>query len=103
MKVRPDGIFAANDTSAVAVICKLKKAGVKIPDEVAVAGFNNETISQVIEPNLTTIDYPAREMGEIAAISIINKLNNSETFNLSTSVLKHKLIVRESTLRKRNS
>jgi LacI family transcriptional regulator len=101
MKKRPDGIFTANDTSAVAVICELKKAGVKIPEEVAVAGFNNEPISQVVEPNLTTINYPAREVGEVAATSLINKLRNSETFSLSTIVLNHKLIVRASTLRKK--
>ena len=102
MKIRPDGIFSANDTSAVSVICELKKAGVKIPDEVAVVGFNNEPISQIVEPNLTTIDYPAREVGEIAAASLINKLNNTETQHLTTIVLKHKLIIRESSLRKNN-
>ncbi len=100
MKVRPDGIFTANDTSAVAVICELQKGGIKIPDDVAVVGFNNEPVSQVVQPNLTTIDYPARDIGEIAATSLINKLNNSEVFNLSTIVLKHQLIVRASTLRK---
>ena len=100
MKNRPDGIFAANDTTAVTVICELKKAGIDIPGEIAVAGFNNEPISQVVQPNLTTVDYPAMEVGEIAASSLINKLNNSERFNLSTIVVKHKLIIRESTLRK---
>jgi LacI family transcriptional regulator len=100
MKIRPDGIFTANDTSAVSIICELKKAGLRIPDDIAVVGFNNEPISKVVEPNLTTVDYPAREIGEIAATSLINKLNNSEPFSLSTIVLKHKLIVRESSLRK---
>jgi len=100
MKVRPDGIFTANDTSAVAVICELQKAGIKIPCDVAVVGFNNEPISQVVQPNLTTIDYPARNIGEVAATSLINKLNNSEAFDLSTIVLKHQLIVRSSTLKK---
>jgi len=99
MKKPPDGVFAANDSSAVALICELKKMGVKIPDEIAVAGFNNEPISQVVEPNLTTVDYPAREIGEIAATFLINKLNNSETVGLSTIVLKHQLVVRESSLR----
>lgn len=99
MKNRPDGIFASNDTTAVAAICELKKAGIKVPDEIAVAGFNNEPISQVVQPNLTTVDYPAMEIGEIAASSLLNKLNNAATFNLSKIVVNHKLIVRESTLR----
>ncbi len=101
MKTRPDGIFAANDATAVAAICELQKLGVKIPDEIAVVGFNNEPLSQVIKPNLTTINYPGKDIGEIAATSLINKLNNSGPFNLSTVVLNHELIIRESTLRKR--
>jgi LacI family transcriptional regulator len=101
MKSRPDGIFAANDATAVAFICELQKHGIKVPDEVAIAGFNNEPVSRVVQPNLTTIEYPARNLGEIAASSLINKLNNKGTVDLSTIVLKHKLIIRESTLRKK--
>lgn len=100
MKLRPDGIFSSNDTSAVASIVELGKAGIKIPEEIAVVGFNNEPISQVIQPNLTTVDYPAREIGENAATSIINKLMNSKSDNLSTIVLKHSLIIRKSSLKR---
>jgi LacI family transcriptional regulator len=99
MNLQPDGIFAANDTSAVATMVELQEAGVKIPDDIAVAGFNNEPISQVIRPNLTTVDYPAREIGEIAATALIDKLNNSQSINYSTIVLKHSLIIRQSSLR----
>jgi LacI family transcriptional regulator len=100
MKKRPDGIFTANDTSGVACIRELKNAGVKVPDEIAVVGFNNDPISTVIEPNLTTIDYPGQEMGEIAATTLINKLKKHATGNLNTIVLRHSLIVRESSVRK---
>jgi LacI family transcriptional regulator len=101
MKNRTDGIFAANDATAVAAICELQKLGVKVPEEIAIAGFNNEPVSKVVKPNLTTIDYPAIDMGEIAATSLINKLKNTGTSNLSTIVLNHELIIRESTLRKK--
>ena len=74
---RPDGIFASNDTTAVAAMVELERAGVIIPDEVAVVGFNNDPISQVIRPNLSTVDYPARQIGEIAATSLIKKLKNN--------------------------
>jgi LacI family transcriptional regulator len=99
MKPRPDGIFTANDTTAVSVIVELEKAGIKIPEEIAVVGFNNEPISQVVKPNLTTVDYPAREIGEIAATSLIGQLKNSQSSNLSTIVLKHNLIVRNSSIK----
>ncbi len=100
MKQLPDGIFTANDTSAVACIQVLKKAGIKIPDDIAVVGFNNDPISRVIEPNLSTIDYPGQEMGEIAATTLINKLKKLPTGNLNSILLRHNLIVRESSLRK---
>ena len=101
MKPRPDGIFTSNDTSAVAVIIELEKNHIRIPDDIAVVGFNNEPISQVVQPNLTTIEYPGREIGEIAATSLINKLKNTLSDNLSTIVLKHNLIVRQSSLKKK--
>ena len=99
MLPRPDGIFTSNDATAVAAMVELERAGVMIPDEIAVVGFNNEPISQVIRPNLTTVDYPARQIGEIAATSLINKLKNSESANFSTIILKHDLICRQSSLR----
>lgn len=99
MVPRPDGIFTSNDTSAVAAIVELERAGVNIPGEIAVVGFNNEPISQVVKPNLSTIDYPAKEVGEIAAASLINKIKNSQSANFSTIILNHSLIIRQSSLR----
>jgi LacI family transcriptional regulator len=103
MKPRPDGIFTSNDTTAVAIMVELENAGLKIPRDIAVAGFNNEPVSKVIQPNLTTIDYPAREIGELAAISLINILKNSQSANLSTIVVKHNLITRESSRREKRN
>ena len=103
MKPRPDGIFTSNDTSAVAVMVELLDSGIRIPEDIAVAGFNNDPISHLITPNLTTIDYPAREMGEIAANALISKLGNSESASLSTIILRHNLVVRSSSLRNINN
>ncbi len=100
MNPRPDGIFAANDTSAVSIMCELKKAGINIPEDIAVAGFNNDPISRIVEPNLSTINYPGKEMGEIAAQTLINKLNNLQSTSLKTIILSHAAIIRQSTERK---
>ncbi len=99
----PDGIFSSNDTSAVAIIRELTQAGIKVPDQIAVVGFNNDPISKVIEPNLTTINYPGEEMGEIAALTLINRLRKLPSTNLNTIVLRHELIVRQSSLKKKGS
>jgi LacI family transcriptional regulator len=101
MNPLPDGIFACNDTTAVACIGELKQAGIKVPQQIAVVGFNNDPISRVVEPNLTTIHYPGQEMGEIAATTLINTLNKLPAGNLNTLVLRHNLIIRQSSLKKK--
>jgi LacI family transcriptional regulator len=103
MKPRPDGLFTSNDTTAVSAMVELEIAGVRIPEEIAVTGFNNEPLSRVIRPNLTTVDYPAREIGEMAASSLINKLKNSLKADLSSIVLKHNLIIRASSMKQGNN
>jgi LacI family transcriptional regulator len=100
MANRPDGIFSSNDACAVSCIRELKNAGIKIPTDIAVAGFNNDPLSKVIEPNLTSVDYPGQEMGEAAASILIRRLDKREGASLNTMVLRHQLIVRESSRRK---
>jgi len=97
----PDGIFTASDTSAVACMRELKQAGVKIPRDIAIVGFNNDPISRVIEPNLSTINYPGNEMGELAATTLINSLKDPSPGNLNTLIIRHELIIRPSSLRKK--
>lgn len=101
MQELPDGIFSANDTSAVAIICQLKNEGIRVPEDIAVVGFNNVHISRVIDPGLTTIHYPGMEMGEVAASTLIELLDKDEPKVTKTVVLDHQLIVRESSLRKK--
>jgi LacI family transcriptional regulator len=62
-----DAIFAHNDLSAAGAIQALREAGRKVPDDVAVVGFDDIAISAHTEPPLTTIHQPLREMGEAAA------------------------------------
>lgn len=96
----PDGIFCSNDSCAVVCIRELKKAGIKIPQQIAIGGFNNEPISTVIEPNLTTVHYPGQEMGEVAASILIRKLAKPDNADLNRVVLRHHLIVRDSSRKK---
>ena len=101
MNPLPDGIFTANDTSAAACISELRRTGVSVPDDVAVVGFNNDLLSRVIEPALTTVHYPGQEMGEVAARTLINKLNNLPNDSLNTIVIQHELLVRDSSKRQK--
>ncbi len=102
MKERPDGVFASNDTCAVHCMIKLMEAGVTIPDDIAFAGFNNDPISKIIQPNLTTVNYPGYTIGESAVNGLINHLNNvSSIKNTNSIVLRSDLIIRESSLKKK--
>ncbi|MDV7139783.1 LacI family DNA-binding transcriptional regulator [Maribacter sp. TH_r10] len=97
----PDGIFASNDTTAVAAIQVAKKKNVKIPQDLAVIGFNNDPISKIVDPALSTIDHPAFKMGETAAEKILNQLQTKVKSDLKEiTVLNTELIIRESSKRK---
>lgn len=96
-KERPDAVFASNDTAAVHCMIHLKAAGIKIPADIAFAGFNNDPISKIAEPNLTTVNYPGYSMGEIAVTNLINHLGGEgHVKNTNTIVLRSDLIVRAS-------
>lgn len=91
----PDGVLVANDNCAVGCMLSLKKSGVRIPQDIAFVGFNNDPVSQVIEPNLTTINYPGYEMGEVAARNLISHLNGTSLIHsTNTIVLRSELISR---------
>jgi len=102
MKHRPDAVFSANDACAVYCMRTLKKAGIKIPEEIGFVGFNNDPMSKVVEPNLTTINYPGYAMGEAAATQLINHLNGiTNLTSTNIIILRSELIIRESSRKKK--
>ena len=101
MHPRPDGIFATNDLTAALCIQVFKEKGIRVPEDIALVGFNNDTISIIIEPQLTTVNYPGIDMGEVAATHLINQLQGANgTNNTNSIVLKADLIIRASSLKK---
>lgn len=102
MPVKPDAVFAANDSCAIGCMLEMKKQGVKIPGDIAFVGFNNDPMCCVIEPNLTTVNYKGYEMGGVAARILIGNLTKKHDIKTTHSiVLRSELIVRESSLRKK--
>ncbi|RXK62566.1 LacI family transcriptional regulator [Lacibacter luteus] len=99
---RPDAVFCANDLSAVYCMVHLKQHGIKIPDDIAFAGFNNDAVSRMIDPNLTTIDYPGNKIGEVAVSCLINLLKGDESVKNTNRIILHSsLLIRESSLKKK--
>ncbi|MRX40300.1 substrate-binding domain-containing protein [Flavobacterium sp. LC2016-23] len=100
LKPPPDGLFAPGDILAVSAVQTAKKRGIKIPEEFAVIGFNNDPISEIIEPNISTITHPAEKMGKAAAELIIKNLKSvKEEDAKEITFLNTQVLVRESSKR----
>jgi LacI family transcriptional regulator len=94
---RPDAIFAMIDPLAVEVMMILKENGVRIPEDIALAGFTNNPTSAVVEPSLTTVSQPGYEMGQLAANHLLDQLDELVSDDPQTFVLLTTLVARNST------
>lgn len=102
MKPLPDGIFVTNDFTAAVCIQTFKEYGIRIPEDIAVVGFNNDVVSKIVEPQLTTINYPGLEIGENAARSLIGHIKGDLNMTqIQTIIVKSELIIRDSSLKKK--
>jgi len=98
---RPDAIMVTNDFMAAVVMNELKIRGLRIPYDIAITGFNNDAISRLVEPKLTTIDYPGLDMGKIIAHNLLGYLAGDENIRNTTKVIiRSQLLVRQSSLKK---
>ena len=73
----PEAIFAVCDPVAIGLMLTFKKHGLKIPQDVAVAGFNDDPTATVIDPPLTTVIQPAFEMGVSAVEILLDQINGN--------------------------
>jgi LacI family transcriptional regulator len=69
-------IFAFNDVSAIGAITALREAGLRVPKDVSVVGFDDVLIASTTNPPLTTIHQPLRAMGQVAATTLLGLLRN---------------------------
>lgn len=103
LETRPDAVFAANDTSAIGFMHFAGKYGYAIPEDIGVIGFNNDPISSIIQPQLSTIAYPAIEIGKKAAEIVLDKISGKSLTSIPhTLTFNTELIVRESSFKKSN-
>jgi len=97
----PDGLFAINDPTAIEAMQIIKQLGFRIPEDIAVVGFSDNYASNFIEPSLTTISQPVKEMGEVAMSLLLDQIDkDSSKWKPLVKVLKTELIVRNSTVKK---
>lgn len=94
-----DGIFAVNDLTAVGAMKAIKSKGLRIPDDVAIVGFGDDsTLSEMVDPPLTSVMQPGFEMGKKATKLLLNKINGNG--NIPQLIkLKTRLNIRQSSNR----
>ena len=92
----PDAIFAANDPTAIGAMKAIKKAGLKIPEDIALVGFSESKMADVVDPALTSVSQPTFEIGRITAELLLRQINSEGFAAPQTVMLDGKLNVRES-------
>ncbi|MDF2159090.1 LacI family DNA-binding transcriptional regulator [Algoriphagus sp. CAU 1675] len=100
MKPRPDGVFCMIDPVAVDVLTYWKSIGVKVPEEICLAGFTDNPTAAVVEPPLTTVSQPGYEMGRLAVSHLLDQLEGLASDDPISIVLETTLVPRKSTQKK---
>jgi LacI family transcriptional regulator len=95
-KPRPDAVFAANDMMALGCLCAFNQAGIKVPEDIALAGFDDIPLARYVHPSLTTMRVDIAELGARALLALIEQTAGREVPAGTTAALVPELIVRDS-------
>lgn len=96
MEPLPTAIMGANDLVAIGCLTFIKQQGLCIPDEISVVGFDNVTATHYVDPPLTTVHVPMREMGVLGTKSLLRAMGSEDGIE-TVPILPHEVIVRAST------
>jgi DNA-binding LacI/PurR family transcriptional regulator len=91
-----DGVFVANDLMAVGALRALRDAGRRVPEEVAVVGFDDSPVSRVTDPPLSTVRQPVEELGREMAEMLVRLISGAGDQARESAVLPTELVVRSS-------
>ncbi len=95
---RPSAIFASNDLMAIGGICAANQAGIRIPDDLSVIGYDDIALASFSTPPLTTIAQPKQAIGRLTAEVLVQRIKCPES-SLRRELIKSQLVVRSSTAR----
>jgi LacI family transcriptional regulator len=93
---RPTAIFAGNDEMAAGVLHAARKAGLRVPQDLTVVGFDDFQIASRVWPSLTTVHTPTREVGRLAALKVIGRGDDGPPSEEDLAKLVPHLVIRES-------
>jgi LacI family transcriptional regulator, repressor for deo operon, udp, cdd, tsx, nupC, and nupG len=98
MEDRPTAIFAISDIMAIGAMRAVKEKGLRVPEDVAVSGFDNISFAAMCDPPLTTISQPKYDIGR-AAMELLLKQIRHEIKDVQNILLEYELVIRESTVK----
>lgn len=98
---RPTAVFAANDEMAIGCLHEIKSAGLKVPGDISVVGFDDIRYAEVMDPPLTTISQPAEEIGERVMYRLCREIEDGMNSDNTSEIVPHKLVIRRSVARPR--
>ena len=75
----PTAVYCYNDLSALGAIREIRDRGLRVPDDVSIAGFDDLYISQYLDPPLTTVRQPMRQMGSMAMDTLLQIIANAKS------------------------
>ena len=96
---RPTAIFCATDEMAIGCLHEIKSAGLAVPDDISIMGFDDIRYAEVADPPLTTISQPGEEIGERVMLRLCRQIEKGASKNPVPEIVPHKLVLRESVAR----
>ena len=93
---RPTAIFCANDEMAMGCVHALKAAGLAVPRDISVVGFDDTRYARITDPPLTTVRQPTRLIGERVMERLLQEIDSERTAETGTETLPHELVIRGS-------
>ncbi|MGD6833733.1 LacI family DNA-binding transcriptional regulator [Sutcliffiella halmapala] len=99
LKEKPTAVFTGGDEVAAGIITEAKRHGVRIPEDLAVVGFDNQAITELVEPSITTVNQPIEDMARKAFQVMMEKVRSKRFRHKEIYEYDLELIVRESTVK----
>ncbi len=101
-KKKPDAIFAAADKLTTNCLRYFKAKKIRVPEDIAIIGFSNIDLTELLSPSLSVVRQPAFEMGQVATELLLNLIESKRPVkDFETKMLQPELFIRESTTRKK--
>lgn len=89
-------IFARTDLTAVGVLRGLREAGLRVPEDVSLVGFDNTALAAHLQPPLTTVDHTVTEIGRLAVAFLLDRAEGRYTGPTRQVIIQPQLVLRES-------